>query len=103
MRVRSAVGRGRRRGLGIKEPTRLAATIIINRSSSRCSACGKNADPVEKFHEMKTMKGLGCGSQFVRVGSDYRNLRNEGFGTDHLPDWCHEMRPDLDLDETLYL
>lgn len=47
------------------------AILIIDTWSSSCSMCGKNADPEESHHEMKTMMGEGCGARFVAMGSRY--------------------------------
>lgn len=55
---------------------------------SQCGACGRNADPYEASHEMKTMRGDGCGATYTHVASS-----TMGIGAKHLT----EMRPDLQL------
>ena len=46
-------------------------TLYINRSSSRCGKCGRNADPNEKAHRMNRMEGEGCGAKFTSLSSHY--------------------------------
>lgn len=72
----------------MEENTTVATTdaiLHINRSDSRCGACGKNADPAENAHTMTTMHGVGCGATYVAVSSNY-------FG---MEDRVRAMRPDL--------
>jgi len=62
-------------------------TLFINRSSSRCGKCGRNADPNEKAHRMGRMEGEGCGAKFTSVSSHY-------FG-EGIKQATRAMRPDL--------
>ena len=51
------------------------AVLIVGRTRSQCSACGRNADPCEQAHLMAYMAGEGCGARFVAVAPD-----NTGIG-----------------------
>lgn len=67
--------------------------LFIDRSNSRCGACGKGADPAEKQHdtiiEYSPNTGRpGCGAIYEAVSTNYVNL-------DGLYDSIKEMRPDL--------
>jgi len=70
------------------------ATLYINKSESRCGACGKGADPYEESHI--TLLGWfavndkmkGCGATFDAVASDY-------FDFPGLKESIQKMRPDL--------
>jgi len=67
------------------------ATLIINRSSSKCSVCGKGADPNDKQH-IKVLGygdnlGEGCGVTWTHVRTDYVGP--------HVEEATREMRPDL--------
>lgn len=57
---------------------------------SRCGACGKNADPYEKSHDMKVMRGEGCGATFTSIASQTHYPDDMG-----MDDRLREMRPDL--------
>jgi hypothetical protein len=59
--------------------------LEVGMSSSKCSACRRNADPNEAAHDMAIMRGEGCGATFTHVLALYP-------GTE---DRVHEMRPDL--------
>lgn len=63
------------------------ARLEISGWSSRCSACGKGADPKETHHETRLdygqHDGKGCGALFVAVTS--------GYGEDA----ARTLRPDL--------
>lgn len=61
------------------------ATLLINISSSRCGACGKNADPNEDAHLNENMAGEGCGAVYTGLASDYYGFE----------DRLKAMRPDL--------
>lgn len=67
--------------------------LLIGMWSSRCQACGRNADPNETHHLMENMEGEGCGLRFTAVGSNYR-----GGGIER---GAQEMRPDLEWSEEL--
>jgi hypothetical protein len=69
-------------------PTGEVATLHIGRTSSRCGACGKNADPTEAAHVMETMVGPGCGAVFVAVAASYSGSEDD----------VQAMRPDLPLE-----
>lgn len=63
-------------------------TLIINRSDSQCSNCGKGANPNAKHHTEVLGYGPaseGCGQLFTHVTSNYYGMR----------DVCEVMRPDL--------
>lgn len=65
------------------------ATLMVDSWYSRCSACGKNADPYETEHVMTTMQGEGCGATFTAITSSYFHP-----GYD-MAARLREMRPDL--------
>ena len=63
---------------------------------SRCSACGRNADPYEDSHLNVSMAGIGCGAKYVAVACEYRDFDN----------CCQnvaKMRPDLPFTEAISL
>jgi hypothetical protein len=70
------------------------AVLYINKSESRCGACGLGCDPTELTHE--TLLGYaaindameGCHARFVATDSDY-------VGMPGLPEAIEKMRPDL--------
>lgn len=63
--------------------------LFINRSDSKCGACGGDADPREKAHvqPMGYAQRPGCGAVWSHVGSQYRGAGIE--------ETSQEMRPDL--------
>jgi hypothetical protein len=64
--------------------------LVINRSDSKCGACGRGADPHERSHDTILEwgdKGAGCGVLWRHLDSDYR-----GAG---IPEAAMAMRPDL--------
>lgn len=65
------------------------AVIIIGSSSSRCSACGRDAFPEEISHDAVSgyARTKGCGVRFTHVS---------GSGP-HLMESAAKMRPDLPL------
>jgi hypothetical protein len=67
--------------------------LLIGTWSSRCQACGRNADPNETHHLMENMVGEGCGLRFTAVGSNYRNIGEREF--------TKEMRPDLEWSDDI--
>lgn len=66
------------------------ATLYINKSDSRCGACGKSADPYEESHISgdwyNDKRLMGCGVIFTSVASDYTHIGPEDISA---------MRPDL--------
>lgn len=64
--------------------------LIINRTDSKCGACGRGADPYAKSHDkvIGYKPGPGCGATWTHVTSSYR-----GGGIEEA---TLEMRPDLD-------
>ena len=70
------------------------ATLYINKSESRCGACGLGCSPYEVTHH--TLMGYGawdddmagCEARFTAVSSDY-------VGFPGLEDAIQQMRPDL--------
>ena len=71
----------------------LMATLIINRSDSRCGACNKGAYPQQTHHidvaGWTPQRGGGCGAEFTEMTSDYIGLQQEQA--------MMSLRPDLDL------
>jgi hypothetical protein len=74
---------------------RMKQTLVINRSDSRCGACGLNAFPTEPGHN--TLAGYsakpgqkGCGVVWKYVSTDYTDFE----GT---YDAVRRMRPDLEF------
>jgi hypothetical protein len=69
---------------------RLSEALIINRSNSKCGACGKGASPHDTRHDdivdWTPVPGGGCGIEWRYVTSAYTNSE----------EWCREMRPDLE-------
>lgn len=63
------------------------AIIEVGTWNSRCSACGRNADPYETAHVMETMRGEGCGATYTAITSMYLQ---RGIAAR-----LREMRPDL--------
>jgi hypothetical protein len=77
----------------------LAQAIVIGRSSSSCGACGRDANPHDKSHDVvvgyfaanlpeDSPERIGCHTEFEYVTSDYS-------GEDQ-KQACMEMRPDLE-------
>lgn len=64
--------------------------LIVGSWYSRCGACGKNADPYEKSHDMTRMEGDGCGAVFTHV-------QDEHIGIPGSDERMQQMRPDLTL------
>lgn len=69
------------------------ATLLVDRSSSRCSACGKGCDPHELTHATILTYGPmngspGCGARFDSIQAMYML---DG----HEDDDMHRLRPDL--------
>lgn len=68
----------------------MEATLYVNKSESRCGACGKNADPYEETHISgqwyKDKRLAGCGAKFTSIASDYTHIGPEDIA---------DMRPDL--------
>ncbi len=52
------------------------AILQIGTTYSRCSACGRNADPYETAHTMLTMIGEGCGAVFTGVTPVYLGIED---------------------------
>lgn len=53
------------------------ATIFMNRSSSECGACGKDAFPTEYGHDTVAGYGprvAGCGERWTAVSSHYSDV-----------------------------
>lgn len=67
----------------------ITAVLVINRTDSLCTYCGKGCLPEETHHYTLAGYGLsgqsGCGARFIAVGTNY-------YGMD---DSVQEMRPDL--------
>ena len=63
----------------------MSATLYIDISSSRCGACGRNADPHESAHLNANMDGEGCGAVYTGLASNYVGFEER----------LVAMRPDL--------
>jgi hypothetical protein len=55
----------------------MSNALVVNRSDSRCGACGEGANPNERTHSRILNwgdKGPGCGAVWTHVTSDYTNM-----------------------------
>jgi hypothetical protein len=69
------------------------ATLVIGTYSSRCSACGGNADPAETHHTMRVMRGTGCGAEFTERVHTYARVMSGAIDAVHLQrqkEWSSE-------------